>query len=264
MQPLIVKRCYGYIRVSTNQQVDDGLSLEIQDKKIKGWAALNDYELVEIYADEGYSARTMDKRKDLNALLEVIQYGEALVVYTFSRLSRSALDFLSINKRLQAKGCQIVVVKEGLDTTTAHGRFAAVMFAAIAELESDIMSDRITDAMKLKAEKKEFLGRIPYGWMLSNGHQSDLIPDPDEQAVITKIKQMREMTNSKGKKMSYEKIANALNREKVRPPKKSAEWYHTTISRIVNRGEINTKGRSAEDRRRKVKVPAEEVYQAQH
>ena len=254
MEEPVFKRCYGYTRVSTNQQADDGLSLEIQERKIRGWAELNDYVVIDMYSDEGFSARTMDKRKDLNELLEIIQPGEALVVYTFSRLSRSASDFLSINKKLRAKKCQIVVIKEGLDTTTPHGKFAAVMFAAIAELESDILSDRISDAMKLKAEKKEFVGRIPYGYMLSNGHQSDLIERPEEQIIIAKIKQMRTMVDNKGKIMSYSKIARVLNRDKIKPPDKSEEWYHTTVSRILNRGEINMKGRTSDDRRKKNKT----------
>jgi site-specific DNA recombinase len=242
-QFLALKRCYGYIRVSTSQQADDGLSLENQRNKIEAWASLNDYLVLDVYADEGFSGRTMEKRKDLAALLEIIKTGEALVVYTFSRLSRSAADFLNLNRTLTAKGCQIVVIREGLDTTSPHGRFAATMFAAIAELESDVIADRIQDSMNLKKEKGEFVGRIPYGWQLSNGPQSDLIEKPDEQTIITRVKAMRKELNSKGKETSYEDIAKKLNAEKVPPPVKSAMWYHNTVSRIVNRGEIKTKGR---------------------
>ena len=68
-----VNKCYGYIRVSTNQQKDEGLSLENQKRRIEGWAMMSEYELVNIFADEGVSGKTVEKRKALKQLLSTIR-----------------------------------------------------------------------------------------------------------------------------------------------------------------------------------------------
>jgi len=78
------------------------------------------------------------------------------------------------------------------------------MFAAVAELEAGIIKQRVKDAMEMKKEKGEFVGRIPYGWKLSNGKGSDLEEIPEQQQVITAIRQLREGALTEGKTMSYE------------------------------------------------------------
>jgi len=239
-----IKRCYGYIRVSTTMQAQDGLSLENQETKIKAWANYHEYELIKVFADEGISGKTIEARKQLMELLSVIQPGETFVVHSLSRLSRCVMDFLAINKKLKDMGCQLVVLKEGFDTTTPNGRFSATLFAALAELESDLMGDRIKESMKMKKEKKEHVGRAPYGWKLApGGKQCGLIEVPEEQAIIVYCRKLRETKDEKGKQLSYNAIATRLNKEKVCLPKDSSEWHHNTVNRIINRGEVHTKGR---------------------
>jgi len=237
-----ITRCYGYVRVSTTMQAEEGISLDSQKAKIKAWCELNDYNLIKIYADEGVSGRSMDKRTALNEVLDVIKSGEALIVYSFSRLSRSVQDFLKITTLLQDKGAQLVIYKEKFDTTTAHGRFTATMFAALAQLESDITSERVKDAMNHKKNKGEFIGRPPYGWKLSGGKGSDLVTIQEEQEIIKKIKDLRQNKKINGKQMSYQKIANKLNDENIPPPKSSKEWHQSLIRRICNRNNVIIKG----------------------
>lgn len=234
---------YGYVRVSTQMQADEGISLENQEKKIEAWGVLHDKVLVKTYADRGISGRSMKKRPGLNEVLEIIKEGQTLVVYSFSRLSRSVHDFLEITAVLDKKNCQLVIMKEGLDTSTAHGRFVGTMFAALAQLESDITSERVKDAMQYKISKKEFVGRPPYGWKLENGKGSNLVEVEEEQKIINQIKQLRVKKDNE-KQLSYQKIANILNETNVQPPGKSKIWYHPAVNRICNRGEIITKGRS--------------------
>jgi len=97
------KRCYGYIRVSTKGQVEEGLSLESQANRIKGWAAYKQFEVVDIMKDEGRSGTTLDKRDGLQKLLEIIKEGETLVAIAISRISRSSRDFLNIVHTLKLK-----------------------------------------------------------------------------------------------------------------------------------------------------------------
>ncbi len=237
---------YGYVRVSTSMQVDDGLSLENQRKKIEAWGIMNDQTLIKIYADEGISGRSMTKRDGLAQVLKVIKEGETLVVYSFSRLARSVQDFLHITMMLQDKGCQLAFIVEKLDTSTAMGKFTAHVFAALAQLESDMTSERVKDAMQYKISKGEFVGRPPYGWNLESGKGSNLIPVEHEQIIIRKIKAMREIKVN-GKQMSYQKIADRLNKDGVSLPGNAKKWYHSAVSRICARKSTIVKGRRLKD-----------------
>lgn len=243
--------CYGYIRVSTKQQKDEGLSLENQKKKITAWGIVNDHIVKHVYADEGISGTTIDGRRQLLVLLDTIKQGETLVTLTFSRLSRSARDFLNIMYEMKMRGCRVVIVNEGLDTNSAYGRFTATMFSAVAELEADIISARVKDAMDLKKEKAEFVGRIPYGWKLSGepGTGSELVEIEEEQAVIKKIKDLRASFTLEGRQYSYDLISSKLIEAGVKPPRKSKAWSGKQVSRIYNRKTTRTKGRSPNRRR---------------
>ncbi len=78
----------GHIRVSTQGQADEGISLEAQKAKIEAWCTVNDYSLVDVFVDVGISGKDMN-RDGLLAALKAVDKGAALVAYSLSRLSRS-------------------------------------------------------------------------------------------------------------------------------------------------------------------------------
>lgn len=94
-----MKQAIGYIRVSTEKQANEGVSLEAQEAKIVSWCKANDYELVKVYVDAGISGKRMDTRKELLAALASLKKGMALVSYSLSRLARSTKDALSIARQ---------------------------------------------------------------------------------------------------------------------------------------------------------------------
>lgn len=80
-----MKQAIGYIRVSTEKQASEGVSLEAQEAKIEHWCKANGYELVKVYVDAGISGKRMDTRKELLAALASLKKGMALVgVSSFS------------------------------------------------------------------------------------------------------------------------------------------------------------------------------------
>lgn len=242
-------RCYGYVRVSTKKQGQEGLSIENQKLKINSWAITYDHVVVDIMDDKGVTGTSMDKRKGLLRLLDTIKQGETFIALSFSRISRSARDFLNILHAMEIRGCRIVIMNEGLDTKTAYGRFTATMMSAVAQLEADMISKRVKDSMDLKDEKKEFVGRVPYGWKMAGGPGSGLVELPEEQAVIQRIRALRNSFTVEGKQYSYEAIARKLTEEKVKPPGKAEYWTDKQISRIYNRKEVKVNGRPPERRK---------------
>lgn len=195
----------GYIRVSTEGQAQEGVSLDTQRAKIAAWCELNDYTLAAVQVDAGISGQSADNRPGLQTALAACRKGSALVVYSLSRLARSTRDTIEISERLNKVGADLVSLSEKIDTTTAAGKMVFRMLAVLAEFERDQISERTTTAMQFKKSKGERVGSVPYGYFL-DGDNITLIEHPDEQDVI---RQAREL---KASGLSLRAIATELNR----------------------------------------------------
>ena len=195
----------GYIRVSTEGQAQDGVSLDAQRAKIEAWALLNDYELTAVHVDAGISGKGMANRPGLQAALADCRKGSALVVYSLSRLARSTKDTIEISERLAKTGADLVSLSEKIDTTSAAGKMVFRMLAVLAEFERDQISERTTTAMQFKKAKGELVGAVPYGYGLDSDG-INLTANPDEQDVI---QQAREL---KASGLSLRKVAAELAR----------------------------------------------------
>jgi len=148
----------GYIRVSTQEQATEGVSLEAQRRRIEQWAELNEGEVEHIYEDAGISGKTISARPGLIQALEAATRGKALVVYSFSRLARSTRDMLAIGDRLTVQKADLVSISERFDTTTAAGKLMFRMLAVLAEFERDIISERTKGALAARKAQGVKLG----------------------------------------------------------------------------------------------------------
>lgn len=201
-----MKTAIAYLRVSTQGQVEDGVSLDAQRAKIEAWCTLNDYELAATHVDAGLSGKSALNRLGLQDALNDCRKGSALVVYSLSRLARSTRDTLDISDRLSKAGADLVSLSEKIDTTSAAGKMVFRMLAVLAEFERDQISERTSAALQYKKTQGEKTGGgIPYGYTLAaNG--VDLHPDPVEQEVVWQAKQLQ----TSG--LSLRKIAAELQR----------------------------------------------------
>jgi DNA invertase Pin-like site-specific DNA recombinase len=216
----------GYIRVSTEGQAQDGVSLDAQRAKIAAWCELNDYTLAAVHVDAGISGKGMDNRPALQAALQDCRKGSALVVYSLSRLSRSVRDTMDISDRLNTLGADLVSLSERIDTTSAAGKMVFRMLAVLNEFERDQTSERTAMALQHKKAKGEKTGgAVPYGYTLAaNG--VDLHPDPVEQEVIRQARKL----HAGG--LSLRKIAAALNRRGFNA-RNGSMFQATQIQRMV-------------------------------
>ena len=195
----------GYIRVSTEGQAQDGVSLDMQRAKIEAWAMLNDYELTAVHVDAGISGKSADNRPGLQAALNDCRKGSALVVYSLSRLARSTKDTIEISERLTKAGADLVSLSEKIDTTSAAGKMVFRMLAVLAEFERDQISERTASAMQHKKGKGELVGAVPYGFDLA-ADGVNLILNVGEQDVIQQARDL----HTGG--MSLRKVAAELQR----------------------------------------------------
>ena len=223
-----MKQAIGYVRVSTDGQAEDGVSLEAQQERIQAWCLVNGYQLADLYVDAGLSGKRADNRPALNKALEdVCKRGGVLVVYSLARLARSTKDTLAIADRLERAGCDLASLSEKIDTTSAAGKMVFCMLAVLAEFERDLVSERTTCAMQYKRSQGERVGKIPYGFDLAEDGVN-LVKNPSEQRALDLIQSLHKDG------YSLRQIADQLNKRGV-ASKGGQPWKHSTVQRIVKR-----------------------------
>src|SRR5216684_740597 len=182
----------GYVRVSTDKQADHGVSLEAQEAKIRAMAVVQGAEIVELIVDGGESAKNLN-RPGMERLLALVNEGkvQTVIIAKLDRLTRSVKDLAELLERFQRRGVSLISVAESLDTGTAAGRLVINIMTAVSQWEREAIGERTRDALNHKRLKGERVGNIAYGFKLAaNGRH--LEPDPQEQAVLSAIRDARQ------------------------------------------------------------------------
>ena len=220
-----MQKAIGYIRVSTQGQADEGVSLAAQRTKIEAWCIANDMELVAVFEDAGISGGSMAGRDGLHAAMKATTKGMALVAYSISRLARSTKDMLDISETLDRKGADLVSLTEKLDTTTAAGRMVFKMLAVLADFERDQIAERTKMALAHKKAHGEVYAPVPFGYEAIEGR---LVTVKREAKIVGEILAMREAG------ASFAAIADTLNERGIEG-KRGGRWFASTVRYMVNR-----------------------------
>ena len=220
-------RAIGYIRVSTDEQARDGISLDNQRAKIAAYCELNDLDLVEIIEDAGKSGKDLN-REGVQSLLERIKgrHVDAVVVYKLDRLSRRVKDTLTLMDLIEKKSVAFHSITERIDTKSAMGKFFLNIMASMNQWERDTISERTRDALHHKIDKGERAGQIPYGWTLDADGKT-LLENAREQEAITLIKRLHE------KGYTLRAICAELTIEGHKSAGKT--WHPQTVSNILRK-----------------------------
>ena len=224
-----MKQAIGYVRVSTEQQANEGVSLEAQRAKIEHWCKANGYELVNVYVDAGISGKSMDKRPGLLDALKSLKKGNALVSYSLSRLARSTKDALAIGEAVAKKKADMVSLTEQIDTTTAAGKMMFQMLSVLAEFERNLVAERTTNALQhKKATNQKYTGQDPYGFEAIEGR---LVQVQQEAEIVAEIQASRTGGNT------LQFIADSLNTRGI-PTKTGKQWAPATIHLLLKRSSL--------------------------
>lgn len=233
-------RLLAYVRVSTQQQVDDGFSLAGQKAELQKWAAYQNLPLDEnlIFEDAGISGRH-NLRPGLEAMLSTLKPGDTVATYALSRLARGgAMQTLALVERIHDAGARIVFLKEQIDTTSPYGRIMLVVLSEIALLEIEQMRER-SEMGRLQAANE---GRIPLG---SSSRPYGLEIDDDGYPVWDeeRARTIRRLFDLRNQKLSLRAVAKALE-EEGHPTRrgKKASWesgvVHLILRNPVYKGEL--------------------------
>ncbi|MBT9775913.1 hypothetical protein GPL15_05265 [Clostridium sp. MCC353] len=169
------KRCAIYIRVSTEEQHLNGLSLPAQRLALEEYAQKHGYEIAGIYADEGISARkSMTRRKELLRLLEDIKQDkiDMVLVTKLDRWFRNIKDYNITEEILKAHNCHWKTIFENYDSSTANGQMVINIMLSVNQAECDRTSERIKAVFDYKRSKGMCVTGMcaPYGYIIENGY----------------------------------------------------------------------------------------------
>ena len=171
-----------YLRVSTSSQ-----TVENQRRDLESVASNAEWEIVEIYKDEGISgAKGRKGRPGLDRMLKdaTRRRFKKLLVWDISRLGRSLGDLIEITRELEKAGVGLYFHRDAVDTESASGRLFFHIVGAIGEFERERVSERILSGLERAKAQGKVLGR-PKGSFTAN--RSKIRKLRDEGNSIRKV-----------------------------------------------------------------------------
>jgi site-specific DNA recombinase len=207
----------AYVRVSTEDQAREGVSLDAQQTKLEAYCVAKDWMLTEVIRDEGLSAKTL-KRPGLQRLLVMVKtcQVDVVAIAKLDRLSRDVRDVYALVELFEKTHVALVSLQESLDATTATGRAMIGMLAVMNQLERELIAERTRDAMQhLKAQGKRYC-HVVFG------------DRPEEAATLMWMQAERQAGRS------YAVIAERLNELNIATAV-SGRWQGNTVRRILRR-----------------------------
>ena len=187
-----------YLRVSTQEQAREGISLAAQEAKLRAYCELRGLRVVEVVIDAGVSGgKPMHGRTDGQRILDLVKRGAVahVVTYKLDRLFRDCADCLTVTAAWDKKAIALHLVDLGgqtLDTSSAMGRFFLTVMAGAAELERNLIRERTREAMGyVKSQGRKTGGDVPYGFSVADDGRT-LVVHEQEQAMLEAIRSARQ------------------------------------------------------------------------
>ena len=223
-----ILRLAPYCRVSSDSE-DQRHSFAAQVKYYTEYTAAHpEYELVDIYADEGITGTEMKKRDDFNRLLRDCRKRkiDRVITKTVSRFARNTAELLTVVRALKELGVSVYFEEQGIDTETLDLEMILTFPGMAAQKESETISENMRWSYRKRMETGEFnCCRAAYGYSLIDG---ELQINEAEAKVVRRIFHL--YLQGCGKQA----IANQLNTEGV--PKRYGQktWYLSAIDYVLN------------------------------
>lgn len=217
-------KALAYVRVSTEEQAREGLSLGVQESRIKAYCLAKNLVMEKVYTDAGRSAKSIN-RPAFTDLVQNLQSGDAVVAVKLDRLFRNTRDALGFVDLLKERGAELICIDEGIDTVSPTGKFTFTLFAALAQLERDQTAERTKRVIGALKESGKKYGPAPFG---KYAEGSTLVDDRSQLAAAAQIRLLR----SQG--MSLREIASWLGSQGIRTPR-GGPWQHSTVRYLLEK-----------------------------
>lgn len=220
-----------YIRVSTDEQASEGVSIPAQVEKLKAYCKQAGLRIVQVVIDDGISAgKFLSTRPGGSQLVELVRSRQVknIVAVKLDRLFRSAADALTSVDNWDKLGASLHLLDfngMSLDTSSPMGRMMLTMVAGFAELERNLCKQRTKDAIQHKKSNKQSYSRPVYGF--DTTESGDMVANEQEQEAIGIMKAMK----AAGK--SLRAICAKLTELGYKTKRGGKQWYAATIKGIL-------------------------------
>ena len=219
-----------YLRVSTADQAEHGVSLDAQQERLTAYAVANGLEVAGILRESAISGTIpLADRPEGEKLTQMVSSGQVrhVIALKLDRLFRSAVDALSTTAEWDKQGIALHLVDMGgqsLNTGSAMGRMMLTMMAGFAQFERDLTAERTTAALAHKKLNSQAYSPTPYG---KDRDGERLTENAQEQGIINKMRELRDNGSS------LRGIADHLNSNGIKS-KQGKQWYASSVGYILN------------------------------
>ena len=218
-----------YVRVSTEEQAQEGFSIRAQEQKLKEFAKIKDWSIFKIYTDEGISGKNLTERPAMQELIADIGNGHVknVLVFKIDRLTRSTADLVYLIDLFNVHDCAFNSLMESIDTQTASGRMFLKIIGIFAEFERENIIERTKVGIERKVREGYSIGgSTSYGYDRPKDQKIQTINEAEAEIV----REVFDMFTTQG--VAITDIARRLNVRKI-PTKGNTAWEGTSVRRLL-------------------------------
>jgi site-specific DNA recombinase len=219
-----VENAVGYIRVSTSDQAENGLSLPVQREAITRYCNQSELALLKIYEDPGRSGATIERPGLTDLLRDAKQRAfKKVIVWRLDRWSRDLYQGLWLSKELLVHGVEVVSISEPFNGQDPLTKAMRTIVQTFAELERDTIKSRLWSGRRKRLEQGKFAGgSVPLGYTLRDG---ELVLDAKAAETVRRIFKLRDQG------LTFKQLAAKLNDAGIKP-KQGKQWWPSTVAYI--------------------------------
>lgn len=220
------KRVAAYCRVSTDKE-DQANSFESQQRYFRQYILHHpDWELFEVFADEGLSGTSTKKRKAFNRMIACAKNGELDLILTkeISRFARNTLDSIAYTRELKQLGIGVIFMSDNINTLDGDAELRLAIMSSIAQEESRRTSERVKWGQRRQMEQGVVFGRSMLGYDVKNGKMT-IRP---EGAEVVRLIFRKFVYEGKGTYV----IGRELSEAGIHPMK-AENWSNSVLLRIL-------------------------------
>jgi len=219
-----------YVRVSTEEQVKEGYSIRGQEQKLKDYARIKDWQIYDVYIDEGISGKNITERPEINRLIEDVKSGRVknVLVFKIDRLTRSTSDLIYLVDLFNEHDCAFNSLMESIDTQTASGRMFLKIIGIFAEFERENIAERIILGRERKVNEGYTLcsHTASFGYDRPKGQKIQSIHEGEAQVV----REIFDWYVNQG--VNIHQIARRLNLRGT-PTKHESKWTTNGVRNVL-------------------------------
>ena len=230
-----MKRVVAYCRVSTDHE-DQKNSLENQRLYFEEYVSQQkDWQLIEIYADEGISGTSLKKRNDFNRMYRdrIKNKYDIILTKEVCRFARNTVDTLEKTREFKKIGIEVRFIIDNISTFDTDGELRLTIMAGLAQDESRRISERVQFGVIQSMKRGVTFGNIVYGFDFTRdpitGKKTKLVINEKEAKIVREIFHMYLHEGKGAYTIAKELKERGVEIKRARKKEKSTDWRESTI-----------------------------------